>query len=358
MTTRMLRGRRLSALGLGGALALSASLAAAQNGDAAALSPSGLGQSCGAVVVAEFEWPAAEITAHVMERALRDGYGCLAVRRRADTEQTLTAIEESGGGGDQDQVGQRVIAPGVRLAKFAETDTPPTVVGLGAALYGEGDFQGLFIPAWLAAEHPELRQLADLPAFGRKMAADGIRPTLRLCPATWECAEEARAVAEQLKLAQWFELETPLSGEALVSAIQAARQAPTADRTPWISYFWAPSLWVAEARLWPLRVGELAYCPSDAACRPAFTRPPQRIAYAQALIQKTPRLLPFLNKFNIPAKIMTEALNWRALNNADAPTTVGRLIANNRPLWTEWFDPQALEAFQGASRVITGPPPN
>ena len=350
MTTRMRRGRSWSAWAAGAALGLSALSAAAQNEPAPALEADAAALSCGAVVVAEFEWPAAEIAAHIMERALRDGYNCLAVRRRADPDRALTAIVNAADQDAASSVGARLIAPGVRIPATGQEQAAPGV-GLGAALYGAGDVEGLFIPAWLAAENRELRLLADLPAFGRKMAAEGVRPTLRLCPETWPCAEEAQAVAAQLRLAQWFNVETPASGAALITSLQAERRAAIAARAPWISYFWAPSQWAAEARLWPLRPGETAYCPEIDDCRQAFVRPPQRVIYAPALVAKTPRLSDFLNNFQIPAQAMTEALSWRALSKADAPSTAARLIENNQPLLEQWFDATALAAFQQASQA-------
>ena len=359
MTTRMRRRCLLRTLGMTLGLCVALTLpppqAEAQNDDRDALPPNGFGQSCGAVEVAVFEWPAAEVAAHVVERALRDGYGCLTALRRADPEQTLKVMTAAGGAGGT-EIGARVVAPGIRGAKTGDAAAAPTIA-LGGALYGPGEIEGFFIPAWLAADHPELRSLADLPAFGRKMAAQGVRPALRLCPASWPCAKEVQSIVEQMSLARWFDVETPLSGAALVSAVEAAKQAPAAARRPWVSYFWAPSLWASESRLWPLKVGDVTYCAAKDACKPAFTRPRQRIAYATALTEKTPRLRSFLNNFQIPARAMSDVLAWRALNQADAAATARRLLANNRQLWPQWFDSQAHDAFARATPVSAEPPP-
>lgn len=319
--------------------AIRRAVATALFGAAALLAaPPAAAVDCGAIDVAAFQWPAGELVAALVARALRDGYGCDASAQTASLDRAIAAIGAPGA--------PPLIAPGVPIDAVDER----AEIRRGAALHGDGAREGWFAPKWFLALHPEIETLEDLALSARAFRDAGGqgRPRLHLCPTTWPCHGENVALVEELGLASVFEIVAPQSGEALEASIRDA----FATQSPWVGYAWTPSAVVAENPLRALEIGEVQVCDGlrrrEESCRAPFQSTPTVVAYPAALAETAPRLAAFLDRFAAPTESVVETLSWRAANNADLSQSVDRYLAAHAETWADWFDAAARDAFRAA----------
>lgn len=298
---------------------------------------------CDPLEVALFDWPAAQITAHLLAELITRGYGCAANLVPAAPDAARAALSAR---------------PGLILPGVAAPGPDHVHEMAGAELFDGEEQAGLYASSWLLARHPEIRSVEDAArhadAFAvSPSAADA--PTLYLCPAAWDCADEMRALVETLNLADHFRLVEPASGLALETAAISAFDA----RQPWIGYAWAPSAFVSESRLSRLELGDVEICDTPAAadgaatpiCRAPFETEPLALVYSSELTRKAPRVVQMLERLRMTAAQMSDILARRAANGASAAATAAQLIAAEPDLWRDWLDADARAAVE-ASRAL------
>lgn len=285
------------------------------------------------VTVARFDWPEAAVAAELARRVLEDAFGCDVSLLPASAEPALAAIAAGE---------ELIVAPGVALS---QTRGQPEIES--SRLFGAAA-DGWFAPAWMLERDRKLRSVLDAVADPSQFAHDGRRPRLHICPETWPCHAENRALIARLGLEDVFEIVTPASGDALIASIAAA----FADQAPWIGYAWRPAGDLAAYPLRRLATSGIEICggegSEDGACRPPFAEHDPQTAYPPRLKETAPEVAAFLQRFIIPSDWMAEALTWRNAQDATARATADRLIEQRPEMWRAWLTPRGRAQFEAA----------
>ncbi|MEM9958390.1 MAG: glycine betaine ABC transporter substrate-binding protein [Pseudomonadota bacterium] len=293
------------------------------------------------ITVAQFAWPAAEISAELIYQFLRDAYGCNVDLAPAATDRTLAALERSA-----TQPGAIVIAPGLDRSHVREA---PDIDG--ARLFGAAA-EGWFAPSWMFDRDPNLRSVLDVAASPQTFAASDGRPQLYICPENWPCHRENIALIERLDLTESYEIVTPASGDALIESLASAY----ANQTPWVGYAWRPSAMIAAYPLRRLATSGVEICAPQGsaegarACRTPFSDYAPQTAYPARLREDAPEIVSFLNRLLIPSDVMVETLAWRKTTSANAAQTVARLIRARPQIWRPWLSAEARARFDALQR--------
>lgn len=312
--------------------------AAAQSGDAT--EETDAAAACGAVIVAQFDWPAAEFVAALVARILEDGYGCDVEAPPASPDAALAALKADGADPADRPV---IVAPALPLDQA-------DAVGVlaSAALFNGEDVRGFATPEWFAATRPQLDTLSDIAANAALFAGpQGERPTLTLCPETWPCYAEGRAVALAHGLDDGFDLRPAASGAALAEELAAAHR----RREPWIGYYWAPSATAAEYPLRFIPADPAVACPPNGApdaCRADFAPARLGLLYGAALADRAPEAAAALDAIALPVAAVHRALIWRSRNAAGAAAAADRFLAEEPEIWRAWVSPEAADGIRSA----------
>ncbi len=325
---------------------------------AAALAGSAAGQEppetpeasrCGTVIVARFDWPAAELAAALAARLLEDGYGCEATLAPASPGPALARLRAPA------EADAPIVAPGLPLA--AADDAPR--IAAGGALFTGADRRAFAAFEWFAATRPQLENLADVAANPELFAGPGGgRPTLTLCPVDWPCHAEGLAVARAHGLDAAFELRAASSGAALAEELAAAHQ----DRRPWIGFYWAPSAAAAEfpLRFFPpapdARCAETETSGARPECRDAFAPKPLALLFDARLAERAPAAAAALEAMSMPAEAVEAALLWRIENGASAEAAADRFLEAEPETWRAWLDAEAADRVAAALAARRGEP--
>lgn len=302
--------------------------------------------TCGAVLIARFDWPTAEFAAALSARILQDGYGCTVEIVRASPEPTRAYLLSA-----RAKQATVAVAPGLPTDWFEGAEA----VSIGGLLFAGQEQRGLAVPEWFARARPQLTDLGAVAAAPALFAAPSrTRPTLHLCPVDWPCYEEGRAVARAHGLDAAFELRAAPSGAALAQSLADADSA----RQPWIGYYWTPSIAASEHPLRFLPASEDAACPdpardetepeATAPCAAAFTPRPLAIVYDARLAETAPGAAAALDRLSIPLEIAEATLRWRAETGASAMDAVDRFLETEPALWRAWVDAEAAARIASA----------
>ncbi|MCI4661019.1 MAG: hypothetical protein MRY63_04245 [Neomegalonema sp.] len=319
-------------------------------------------QSCGPVTVAQFQWPSAQLVSEVLAELLAGGYACEVTRSPASPQAVASVF--------LDQPELALIAPGmsfgrgylaasrpaalpdVNAAAQQEIDPPggePVTDEpvMGAQLY-TGARGGFYIPLYLFARAPSLKSLKDIAKRPRLLSQGG-RPTLYLCPQSWNCGETTRALAHVLALDLDYTLTAPRSGDDLLRSLKTAF-----DRNaPWVGYLWYPSQTLVDFPMRRLEVPDLQPCQSPV-CQNPFPDDESAILFARSLADRAPRVAQFLGKASFPADRVQEALEWRRSNGATIKAAAQHFLEATPWILGVWLDGEALSRFEDHRALATG----
>lgn len=329
--------------------------AAAQSG--AALAPP---ETCGPVVVAEFAWPAARLSARLTAALLRDGAGCAVSVVPAALEPARALLTSPGAQTPASAgVAHQLVAPAITFPAAWRRDLTPAAQARlrhGPPQFGGGETAGFFTLSWLRRAAPAMTSFEAAAAtpelFARRR---GARARLHLCPRSWSCHDDSRIVAERLRLADRFDLIVPASGEALTESLTRAAEAAE----PWLGYYWTPSAAAARIPLAPLRVETIRICDPAGDCHAPFVGAPSRIAYAAALETTTPLVAEIINGLVTPTAPVLDAIAWRMANNASWPEAADYLASSTPSIWRQALPKLAQLRFEAAlTERLTAAPRN
>lgn len=296
-------------------------------------------RACDRIVIAEFAWPAAQLSARLLQRLLRDAADCAATIEPARPEPAAAALADGA---------SWLVAPTSRPLE------PTAKARTGAPAYGEGEREGFFAPRSVleAAPGAPPTTLSDALRTPEIFAPrPGETPRLHLCPADWRCHEDSVAVVQALDLAGAFDVVTPKSGEALVESLMRAAR----EREPWIGYFWTPSEQAAEFSLRRLPADDVRICGDDGACRSAFQRTASVVAYSKNIETDAPEAAVIIERFTTPAEAVLDALAWRRRNNATWDDTADYVFSAYPALWAQLLTGAERERFAQALQTRLAP---
>lgn len=288
--------------------------------------------------VARMAWPSAELLAEIHVRILRQEYGC---------DASITPGDLAATGSSMGSTGQPAIAPEMWVARIAEVwnaGVEAQMLRQAAPTYAESQFEGWFMPDYLAAEHPQLGVASGLAA-----ALPTITGATKLrfisCPADWACAVINRNLIEALGLGDLVELVEPANRfemDGLIAEAVSLKQAV-------LFYYWQPNAVLSQLNFVPLDMGdydeEAARCLAQLVCanpKPsAFASETVVVALAEWVFTDIPAIAAYFQRSSLPLGEMNGMLAQLSEPGATVEGVAERFVAGKENIWRTWTGPEA-----------------
>lgn len=299
--------------------------------------------SAGTVTVAEMTWLSAATLAHVTQKILRDGYGCDAQLVPGDTVPTATSMLTRS---------EPDIAPELWVSTVqAQWDQMQEKGNVYKAsdIFADGGQDGLWVPDYVLAEHPEIKTIEDLAA-NWQVFEDNQNPgkgRLYNGPPGWASEVIITNYYKALKLEDTFELFSPGSGENLKASIARS----VAQHQPWVGYYWGPSDVVGKFKL--VRLGmpesdrEKFTCLTDANCTDpqvtGWAAGEVAVAVVSDLKEQAPAVAEFLSRMQVPNDEISAVLAWGDDNGATPEEVAEHFLKDYESIWTSWVPAEVAE---------------
>jgi glycine betaine/proline transport system substrate-binding protein len=300
------------------------------------------------IEIAEMGWPSAAALAHIDAIILEKGYGCSVELIAGDTVPTLATMTTKGIPALAPE-----LWPNASQEAWDKAVAAGSVVNLGPAI-AEGLVQGWYIPAYTAAENPDLKSVRDLPKF-KELFADPDTPDkgrFVSCPPGWSCEVMNANFFKAYGLDESFVLFSPGSGGALDAIIARA----FTQKKPVVFYYWGPTAMMGRFDMVRLDMdpfdADKFACIGDAACpdpQPTdFVVPEAVKAAAGWLPEEAPDLADYLDKIVLDTPTIGRMLLWGEENKADAKATAVNFLKTEPDIWTKWVPEDVAEKVKAA----------
>ena len=340
MTARLIGGALLlAALAAGPVQAqitvLDSAQDAAQPADAVPADPDAPPPPCGTqpLSIARMSWPSAELLAEIHARVLARAFGC---------DVRVTPGDLAATGSSMGSIGQPAVAPEMwttRIAEVWNAGVEAQMLRPAAPTYAETQFEGWFMPDYVAAAHPELTTAAGLAAALPTLAA-GAKIRFISCPPDWACslinrnliaAHGLSGLVELIGPANRFEMDT-LIAEAISSS------------EPVIFYYWQPNAVLAQFGFVPLDMGpydeDAAKCLARVACptpvASAFAGETVVVALSEWVFTDIPSIAAYFQRTSLPLKEMDVLLAQLNEPGATVEGIADRFVAEREDIWRVW----------------------
>ena len=204
------------------------------------------------------------------------------------------------------------------------------------------NYQGIYIPRYVAAAHPDLKTVKDLARYPDLFPdpEDGSKGILYGGIPGWEATAVLQKKVHAYGLDQYYNLVTPGSNAALDSVITAAwdRQEPI------VTYYWEPT-WLLGKYDFQL----LEDTPYDSAtylegvgAYPAVT---VNVAVSNDFAAANPEYCEILSKYSLTSALISEGLAHMQDTGADHSETAAWLLEQHPELLEQWLNPEQVEQF-------------
>ena len=285
------------------------------------------------VTVAKMAWPSAELLAEIHVRLLRQEFGC---------DVSITPGDLAATGSSMGSTGQPAVAPEMWVTRIADVwnaGIEAQMLRPAASSYVESQFEGWFMPDYLAAEHPELRVASNL-ADGLSAVAAKEKLRFISCPVDWACAVINRNLITALGLTDLVELVEPANRfemDTLIAEAVNLRQAV-------LLYYWQPNAVLAQLNFVPLDMGaydqEAARCLAQVVCaspKPsAFASETVVVALAEWVFTDIPAIAAYFQRSSMPLEVMNGLLAKLSEPGATAEGVAERFVAGQETVWRAW----------------------
>ena len=282
------------------------------------------------LTVASMAWPSAELLAEIHVRLLRQEFGC---------DVSLTPGDLAATGSSMGSTGQPAVAPEMwvnRIAEVWNAGVDAQMFRPAAPSYDGSQFEGWFMPDYLAAEHPELRAASGLAAG--LSGAEKLR--FISCPVDWACAVINHNLIRAWGLTDLVELVEPANRfemDRLIAEAVNLRQAV-------LFYYWQPNAVLAQLDFVPLEMGaydeEAARCLAQLACaspKPsAFASETTVIALAEWVFTDIPAIAGYFQRSSMPLGEMNSLLAQLSEPGATIEGVADRFVQSQEIVWREW----------------------
>ena len=283
--------------------------------------------------IARMSWPSAEILAEIHARLLAREFGC---------DVRVTPGDLAATGSSMGSTGQPAIAPEMWVTRIAEVwnaGVEAQKVRQAAPTYAESQFEGWFLPDYVAGAHPELTSAAGLAAALPTLNGGG-KVRFISCPADWACALINRnllaaygieAAVEVVEPANRFEMDT-LIGEAV------------SRKEPVLFYYWRPNAVLAQFNFVPLDMGaydeEAAKCLARLVCaapKPsAFASETVVVALSEWVFTDIPTIAAYFQRTSLKLDEMDQLLAQLNEPGASVESVADGFVAQREDLWRPW----------------------
>jgi glycine betaine/proline transport system substrate-binding protein len=283
--------------------------------------------------IARMGWPSAELLAEIHARILARAYRCNVQVTPGDLSATASSMGSTG---------QPAVAPemwATRVADVWNAGVEAQMLRPAAPTYVETQFEGWFMPDYVALGHPELTGAAGLAA-----ALPGINGGAQVrfisCPPDWACALINRNLVRALGLTGLVEVIEPATRFEMDTLIAEA----VSRSEPILFYYWQPNAVLSQFNFVQLDMGaydeEAAKCLARVACptpRPsAFASETVVVALAEWVFTDIPEIAGYFQRSSLALAEMNDLL--AALNEpgATAAGIADRFVAQRQDVWQSW----------------------
>lgn len=214
----------------------------------------------------------------------------------------------------------------------------------------DDNYQGLYIPAYVAEKYPNLKNVKDLAKYPELFAdpEDPDKGVIYGGIPGWEATEIMQKKINAYGLDEYYNYVVPGSTPALDSVITSAWD----KKEPFVAYYWEPTWLMGKYDLVLLEdspYDAATYKDGIGAC-PAVT---VTIAVSNEFAQSNPEFCDFLSKYHTGSQLISEGLAYMQDNKADHSEAARWLLAQHPELAEEWLTPdqeKTLAASLGAGK--------
>jgi len=217
----------------------------------------------------------------------------------------------------------------------------------------DDNFQGLYIPAYLAEEYPGLTSVSDLPDYKHLFPDPEITnwdPEIHKAiviggPSGWSITDfyERKFANEDdyPGLVEHFTFRTSESTVLLDTTLVNAYQ----QENPWVGYHWEPS-WILGLYDMVLLEDDLPYDLETGTGNP----PPQPVTVVarDGFEEDHPELFDFFSQYETSAEITASGLAYMNTEEASTAETARWWLAEYEDLWSQWVPEEVHQRVMAA----------
>ena len=285
--------------------------------------------------IARMSWPSAELLAEIHARILAGQFGCEVRVTPGDLGATTSSMGSTG---------QPAVAPELWVTRVADVwnaGIEAQMLRPAAPSYAETQFEGWFVPDYVALAHPELTATAGLAA-ALPTFSGGARVRFISCPPDWACAVINRNLVAALALGGLVELVEPANRFEMDTLIAEA----VSRKEPILFYYWQPNAVLAQFSFVALDMGaydeEAAQCLARLACPTpvpsAFPDETVVTALAEWVFTDVPAIAAYFQRSSLPLAEMNALLAQLNEPGATVEGVAERFVAARQDLWGAWVE--------------------
>lgn len=289
--------------------------------------------------IARMSWPSAELLAEIHARILASQFGCEVRVTPGDLGATTSSMGSTG---------QPAVAPELWVTRVADVwnaGIEAQMLRPAAPTYAETQFEGWFVPDYVALAHPDLVAAAGLAA-ALPTVSGAERLRFISCPVDWACAVINRNLVRALGLTTMVDLVEPANRFEMDTLIAEA----VSRKEPILFYYWQPNAVLAQFSFVALDMGaydeEATKCLARLACPTpvpsAFPSETVVMALAEWVFTDAPAIAAYFQRSSLPLAEMNSLLAQLNEPGATVEGVAERFVAARKDLWGAWVDGVAM----------------
>ncbi len=299
------------------------------------------------ITIARMTWPSAALLAEIHARLLKAQFGCVVQVLPSDMAPTIAGMAATG---------QPAVAPEMWIDRVADQwnqaakDQKLRQVALS---YAENQFEGWYVPDYVAAAHPELKSATALKDLWTIFSTGGKKAKFISCPADWACDVVNRNLLKAFGLDALFEAVEPKNRFDLDQTIAAA----VSRKEPILFYYWQPNATLSQFSFKPVELGP--FSKDDFAClgkrsctdpKPSsFAPEPVVIALAQWVFTAAPEVAAYFQRAQMPMDEMNKLLAELSVPGASVESVADKFVAERQEVWQRWVGTPKAETPAAAT---------
>jgi glycine betaine/proline transport system substrate-binding protein len=285
------------------------------------------------ISIAQMSWPSATLLAEIHTRLLTSAFGCEVRLTPGDLAATASAMGSTG---------QPAVAPEMWVNRIADVwngAMEGQMLRSAAPTYAETQFEGWFMPSYMAGSFPEGPSAAGLAAAMPTLMPEG-RIQFISCPIDWACSVINRNLLAAHGLADLVDIVEPANRFEMDQLIAEAVN----RREPFLFYYWQPNPVLAQLEFTPVGMGEYdaeaMACLADRDCAAplpsAFPTDLVVIAVAERIFVDAPMVAGYFQRASLPLGEMDRMLAELNAPGATPQAVADRFVAERQDIWQGW----------------------
>lgn len=319
-----------------------------EGSSAAGTAPGSVTGTCASktpIRLAGLDWESGQITTAIIDRLLRDGYGCRTEIVPGSTASLETALMQD----DIQLIAEQWVG---RSAVMDRAEREHRVAILGDTLKG-GAVQGWYVPDYVQKAYPDLKTVQDLARYAH-LFPDPEKPgkaRLLNCPSGWVCETFNTRLLKNTGLSGTYNNVHPGTGAALDAEISAAFE----QHKPILFYYWQPSGLMAKYNMRPIE-----FPPYDEGCWKTLLKAEDgargcvsgfpvsklTVAVSMPFRQQHPELVALLEKLQFEPAILNRMILDMAEHRRKGDEQAGIFLRDNPDIWQHWVSDDARVRLQ------------